>query len=155
MTSQQCKRRRQMLLSVAALACALSVGCSDKDEESDVLRQRAVWASHGITNYRFQFQQGCFCDPITSSRVSITVADGAISSVRDVHADTLVSASFWTRFKTIDQLFDIVLRAENEADRLDVEYDSQYGYPSFIDVYWDAGATDNGWVAEASELEAR
>lgn len=145
-------RKIEWVLMWAIAGCISFSGCTDEDE-SEAVRQHVVWANHGITEYSYELKQGCFCDRITMLRVRVSVDDNAIVAVRDIRADTLVNTQYWSRFKTIDELFDLVQRAEQEADVLIVEWDATYGFPTNIDIYWDNHATDAGWVAYAGALE--
>ena len=142
------------LLCTAAAALLSWTGCSDDDSGGILAEmQRDIWDSRDISDYSYRLRQGCFCDPITTRAVVITVAADTIAAVRDIAADTLISRDYWDRFKTIDGLFEVVIHATRVADHCVVEYDPRYGYPVSVDVYWDYHATDSGWEVEAGDLQ--
>ena len=54
-------------------------------------------------------------------------------------------------FETIDDMFDMIVDAEKNADRLEVEY-SVHGYPSSIDIDWIQDAVDDEMLLTVEEL---
>jgi hypothetical protein len=142
-------RSFRVLSAVLLLGLAALGSCSD-DHENQVLSPRAFWESHGITKYRYQFKQACFCTPVVTVRVRITVEDDVITSVLDAATEAPIDARYWSFFQTIDQMFDFMAR----ADRVDeVQYDDEYGYPRSAKLTRDLHATDSAWWAEADSLE--
>jgi hypothetical protein len=147
---------RGIVAPVLVLVLAALGACSD-DPVTEVVEgeiHRAHWQSMGITSYRFEFHQGCFCDPVTNTRVFITVEDRVIQAIVDATSGEPIGGEYWDRFKTIDQLYDVIIQAQmGGADRIVVEYDERYDYPSSIEMDHSFGATDDEWSVLASGLE--
>lgn len=126
------RRSAGILLLAVVAACSITTETARSDAELELARNRQRWASANIRDYEFDFRRSCYCPSEVTERVRIVVRNDAIVSVvrtRDGQpASTSVGA--WPR---VDELFeDVRTRLDQDAARLDVQYDPTYGYPRSI-----------------------
>ena len=128
------------------LTCALlfAVGCDTAVPER---------AYTGPASYAYTLTQSCFC--IYSGPVRVTVADGRVVSVvalsdQDVPQDQIDAIG-----QTLVELTALAVRAEREADDVEVRYHPTYGFPTRLDIDWVREAVDDEAVYTAADFEAR
>jgi hypothetical protein len=146
-------RTRAGLALIAIAASACSTGAPpDPDSGTDLPVEQRQWEAAALADYRFDFQQQCFCVREQVQPVTIEVRDGAISRVVSRETGDEVVASEGLRWHTIADLFGIIDDArERGVEPLVVHYDAQLGYP----VHIEAGslAADAGIIYTASNLQ--
>lgn len=139
------------MIVIAASGC--STGASpDPDSDTDLPVERQQWEAAALSDYRFDFQQQCFCVQEQVQPVTIEVRAGAISRVISRETGDEVAASDGLRWYTIADLFGVIADAqERGVEPLVVHYDPQRGYP----VHIEAGslAADAGVIYTASNLQ--
>jgi len=121
----------------ALLLCAL-VGISGCDDGGDerLDRLNAAWASWTAAapgDYRFDYRRSCFCPFVEEVRVF--VGDGSVAKVTSLETLEPLPEERNADFPTVDELFlelDRLIRANPHF--LQVEYDPEFGFPSFADV---------------------
>lgn len=154
--SSDCARWRGSLTRLAAgaalalgAACGLVTGTSDDDE--DALRKAQVrWSSARVQDYTVVVQHLCFCGYVRPVR--ITVRSGAI--VSSVDAETGEPVPSYATVRDIAALFTLIRKAiDDGADRLEVTYDSQLGYPTFINIDYIKNAVDDELQVRTSEFQ--
>ena len=138
------------LLAVAS--CSITTATARSDDERDLLRHRQRWASAGIRDYEFEFRRGCFCPTEATEHVRITVRNDVVASVIRTR-DGQPASSNVGPWPTVDSLFaDVQRRIDQNAERLDVEYDATYGYPRSIVVDVLATMVDDEYFLSAANL---
>ncbi|AFY58596.1 hypothetical protein Riv7116_6247 [Rivularia sp. PCC 7116] len=96
---------------------------------------RRLWRKQKITNYRYTLSNSCFCVPEARGPVIIEVRNGKTVSVTSEATGEEANPDFFQNFDTIPKLFNVIRDAINRrADRLDVEYDAKFGYPTNISI---------------------
>jgi hypothetical protein len=122
--------------SLAILALASSIAaCSLFDQHPTY---------SGPDDYAYTLNVGCFCPYVGPLR--ITVQDDAVVDVRQLdpredqgNVETLINE--WAR--TLAELEAEVDRARREADKVEVEYDPVFGFPTSISIDWIRDAVDD------------
>lgn len=148
-------RGRALRLGAAAL---LASGCETTPFElttSEFERHRSQWSASGVRDYRFDFQKGCYCGQETVRPARIEVRDGVVVAV--VYRDTGQPATEAAQrhFPSVDELFDQIEDAiRREAASLLVSYDPELGYPTRIEIDYEAGTADDELWIEAGGLDA-
>lgn len=120
-------------------------------EEDDPVRrryleERSKWRRSGIDRYVFEVQQGF---GVVSWHGTVTVVDKAITTFETIEQ--------WPPFfeanpPTIEDLFDRIERAiAQDAVTIDVDWDTQYGYPKscFIDISELIADEEQSWKVES------
>ncbi len=80
----------------------------------------------------------------------ITVRNDTVASAVRISDSTVMLASF---YRSIDSLFAIVKNPH--GDSLVVRYNSQYGYPEYLDINPQLHPVDGGILYETSNLRAQ
>ena len=102
---------------------------------NDLVENRAKWeaASSDGQSVSYTAQNSCFCPPDYTRPMNITEQNGKI--VDATYADTVEAVPSYIRdgLLTMSERFDQLEAAYlNDAARIDVSYDQQYGYPSSV-----------------------
>lgn len=112
---------------------------------------RARWQNASIRNYEYTFEHSkFFAEPVSSARGKVTVRNGEISAIEAAN----VPPAYYSRFKTVDQIFEIMAQAFNEAELLEVEYDEAYGFPAFLTVDEVVRSADDENIYRISDFRA-
>jgi hypothetical protein len=144
---------RFALLFLCGIVAACSGGSSSRAEpESRSASPERLWDEAGLSSYRYEFQQQCFCVREQVQPVTIEVRDGRIFRVLARESGQELSTSPNLRWYTISDLFTLVSEAEsNGVEPLVVRYDPELGYPTRIEI--GSLAADAGVIYTASNLE--
>ncbi len=139
-----------------AIACG---GGSDGSTANESPRERfdrnlQKWMASGISSYEFTYQKLCFCLIDETQEVRILVRDGQIVSVSRVSDGMPVDSVPFDAFSTVDDLFDLVQRAiEQNAAKLEVEYDPLLGFPTLVDIDFAIIVADDEITIRSSNLQ--
>jgi hypothetical protein len=138
-------------MTLLILALSLSA-CGGKSELGE---NRAKWDLAEVTHYRFDLTISCFCPFMEIVPVTVEVKDGQIVSLTDVNGQPLAD-SFRATFEeaaTVEGLFAIAAENLANADKVEIVYDAQYGFPASIVVDRIRMAADDeiSYYAEAFE----
>lgn len=128
---------KRNLVRIAALASAMFTltSCSSMVSPSEELAgARARWAQRAPASYSITLMRGCECLPETVGPATVTVSNGAIS-VHYTSTGASVPKAYINVFPDVEGLFDLIESAQkNKYYKVDVEYDSELGYPKLISV---------------------
>lgn len=130
-----------------SVALGLAACSDDPDGPED---QRALWRELGIVSYEIDLAISCFCP--TPHLVTVAVENDVIVGVTDLETGDQLDASQFARFYTVEQLFNLIERAEREADQFEVEYHGELHHPTSIDIDWIENAIDDELAVQASGL---
>jgi hypothetical protein len=137
---------------IALFSFGCSTGASrDTDQAADLKAKQQRWEAAAITDYRFDFQQQCFCVPEQLQPVTIEVRNGHVARVvsRETGQDVVAVAGL--RWYTVPDLFRVIAEAQQQGvTPLVVRYDSRIGYPTHIEA--GSLAADAGTIYTASDL---
>lgn len=105
---------------------------------------RRLWEKQNIQNYRYTFSNGCFCIPDARGPVVIEVRNGKTKSITSVETGQRVTnPEFFENYNTIPKLFNVIQDAiSRQAFSLDVNYSARYGYPTQINIDYNAQIAD-------------
>ncbi|MGH1357296.1 MAG: DUF6174 domain-containing protein [Burkholderiaceae bacterium] len=128
-----------MLGAMLALA-----GCGDDRRlanvsEAEIAAKSQAWAQHQISDYTMVYRESCFCE---SGEITVVVRGGKLeNATREVNGVTGVSAV--QNPQTVAGLFDLIRRARQEADELEVRFDDALDFPDRISIDWYRNAVDD------------
>jgi hypothetical protein len=106
-------------------------------------RNQQLWLQQNIRNYRYRLQVSCHCLPSITQPVVIEVHNGVTTSIKAVNKGIRIEPEFFKNYKSIDKLFRLVQKAIAEkAHRIDVTYHPTLGYPTQINIDYDAQMAD-------------
>lgn len=143
------KRSWYLLAAVATLTAAT---CSDDPigPYGELEAARTRWGQRGPADYDFTYDVSCFCAFV--GRANVEVRNGEVVRATDAESGDPLTASW---FPTVEDLFDqIASLLDLGADRYEVVYDPEFGYPrsAFVDVF---NIADEEMRARIERLEAR
>ena len=139
------------------LALPFLLGCSAAqspaaDPVSTLATQQQRWQAADVEDYRFHFQQQCFCVREQVQPVIVEVRNGQIARVLSQETGQEVARGENLRWYTISDLFGLISEArQNGMEPLVVRYDPQFGYPTHIEI--GTLANDAGVIYSASNLQ--
>lgn len=115
---------------------------------------RARWSAQGILGYTYELNRSCFC-VFGGRRMTVTVENGAVTGADYLDSGAAVEAALLTYVPTIPDLFDLVESAlAGSTAYFFASYDSEYGYPTRIEVDYSANAIDDEIAISARSLTA-
>ena len=110
------------------LNCTKKTGVIPEDE-LNLQEQEKKWKKQGITDYEFTSQISCFCQSDYTLPKAIVVKNNEIQSINRVAYANLE----YENHMTIDELFDYIEDRQNKNPVIEnLEFDSVYGFPSYI-----------------------
>lgn len=137
---------RLFTLLLFFLSPAVLVSCSgtnQEEAEAELDRNLAKWRSKNMTAYRYEFSWDCFCGPDLTKPVAILVQNGAIETVIDRDTGEPVEASHFTRYPTVEGLFDLIRDAiHRDAHRISITYHPENGYPESGEIDYEMNTID-------------
>ena len=97
--------------------------------EDEVQLQEQKWKEQGITDYDFTSQIACFCQTDYTLPKAIVVKNNQIKSINGItYADLEYEIHM-----TFDEFFDYIEDRQNQNPVIEnLEFDSIYGFPSYI-----------------------
>ena len=125
-------------------------GCSEQTNEPVSTLPYELWKSKNIHNYTIEQTRSCFCVD-GGATVRITVLSDTIAGVIQISDSSKVTAPRINYYFTVDSLFGII--RSNKTDSLVVAYDTDYGFPKFLDINPQQHPVDGGVLYETSNLK--
>lgn len=146
--------RAGLVLGVMAPLGLLAVaGCSDPTAPRFEIEVAAgKWAERGPASYVYIFRQSCEC--LLSGPYVVTVEDGTVKGAQLLPFTTPPAPTpDLALVPTIDDLFERLRSAADAGPvRFEVEFDSEYGYPTSGSYDLSAEIADDEYSFEAREL---
>jgi hypothetical protein len=134
------------------MSCSITDPSSRDTDQLELTRNRQRWAGAGIHDYEFDYQRLCFCAPVATEPVRITVRQDAVVAVVR-RSDGLSAGTTYGGWPRVGDLFDdIQSRLDQHVARIRVDYDPMYGYPRSIVVDVAAMAADDEYSHTAGNL---
>jgi hypothetical protein len=96
---------------------------------------RRLWNQKKINNYRYQVTNNCFCLPEFRGPLIVEVRNGITSSIKDAQTGKPVNSELLRQYSTIPKLFNLIGNTIKAGEsELTVVYNSQFGYPTQINI---------------------
>jgi hypothetical protein len=134
---------RFVLLLVTVIFC---LSC-DHPTQPSVLSPYEQWRALNIHNYTIDQSRVCFCLN-GGELMRVTVRADTVVSVKRISNDTTILKDW---YYSIDSLFWIIQHGTH--DSLVVKYNSQYGYPEYLDIDPQMHPVDGGVLYQTSNLQ--
>ena len=147
------KRINTFVLVLGLMIVNPLLGCQilgpDDPRLEDSESHRENWDSFQDGTYSYNINRGCFC--AVAGEHFVQVQNGEVIEAFNVWRNEPVPREHFQYLETIEDLFDLILEAEAEADEFSVEYAEQ-GYPSSISIDWIKGAVDDEMVIQVHNV---
>lgn len=136
------------------LLTLMLAGCGGTTLGPEHYQAKSRWSELGYSDYAYNFQRACECEPDSTREVRIAVQDGQIIDINYTDDSTPVPADQWSWYPTVDELFKTIEEAADEnAAQIDVEYDPDAGYPTHIFIDYDVRIADEETIWQAHDLQ--
>lgn len=144
------------MLAILTGSCDLATGLDANDRERRELEAALLrWENAKLVNYDVQVERQCFCT-LSHEPVRVRVRGSAILDAVYVRSGEEVPSHYAGLFPSVRGLFAVVADAiEREVDDLEVEYDTDFGFPIYIRVDPRVNTADDEYVLEAGDLRVR
>lgn len=144
---------RTLLLLAGALTAAACAAPTAPSEHDQLVEARALWRAKGSDSYSFELIRGCFC-VLGGRRLTVTVKDAAVVGAEYLDSGDPVATALLAYVPTVPDLFDLIQDALNQKVAwFSAEYDSNYGYPTRIEVDYSSSAADDEIAITARDLQ--
>lgn len=111
-------------------------------EERRLSRARDTWIRSGVYDYEYVVRRSCYC-LLAGVAVRVVVLGGAVADLRIDATGEPLSFMYASSYPTIDGLHARVQRAiDQRAWRLEVSYDSRWGFPTDLYIDLDRNIAD-------------
>ena len=149
---------RKLLFIVMALvltACSAVAGASGS--QSEIEQNKEKWQDANISHYRYNLHISCFCVFVENMPLVIEVQDGEVVSMEfqnGAELDPTLRQDLFDKYATIDRLFaELQAGLNGAADKVTVEYDPTYGFPTKADIDFVEEAIDDELYLTISNFE--
>ena len=122
----------------------------------------SLWQQARLGDYSYEYNVLCECSDNLGQPVKVTVTDGVIESIVYAESGELVYsgdppvAEGSPRYYMTNGLFEVIQKAiDSEADQLTVSYDSEFGYPTNIEIDHNINAIDDEYILTATRFSPR
>ncbi|WP_150910724.1 DUF6174 domain-containing protein [Marinobacter halotolerans] len=130
---------------VLAVTVAVLVGCGSSAPRADgqvadvkppenLDDARQLWRQSGVAHYVVTAQQTCFCPRELVQPIRLEVENGRVVAMEGLNQPLNHLSQADARRMTVEGLFEFIQKAvDRQAHKLDVSYDSEFGFPTHID----------------------
>jgi hypothetical protein len=115
--------------------------------ESILQTHYELWRSQNIHNYSIDQIRDCFC-PDAGQLVRVTVRSDTVYSIIKISDTSTVAHPYYF---TVDSLFGIIRNSVN--DSLVIKYNSEFGFPEYLDINPQQHPADGGVLYETSNFQ--
>jgi hypothetical protein len=121
-------------MAVVLTACAAGVVSGSQTE---IGQNKEKWQNAGISHYRYELHLSCFCVFVENMPLVIQVHDGKTVSMeyqngKDIDPSLL---ELFNKYATMDLIFaELEAGLNGAADKVTVEYDPTYGFPTKAEI---------------------
>ncbi len=114
----------------------------------------ATWRQKRPKHYAYTLQRTCFCTPESRKPIQIRVYEGVTQQAIVLPEGYALPKARWEEAKTIDQLFRLIREAvDRQAASMEVQYDPNFGFPTYIAIDYDSMMADEEVYYEASDFK--
>lgn len=155
------KKLLLVLLVLVLSACSTVANAGEPKSDLDLAREK--WEAANISHYRFDLFISCFCIFNENMPLVIEVNNGEVVSMEFQNGKEIDPQflDLFNRYATIDKLFeglstsfDFAGDDQGPAEKVTVEYDATYGFPTKIDIDFIEQAIDDELYLTVSGFEA-
>lgn len=128
-----------LFLALVLAGCGVTASDATADRSpatapESLQEARALWHAEGSPTYQVTVTQTCFCPPDLRQPLRVTVSDGEVVEVEGLEQPLRQQGQLDTSRLTVNGLFGFIEQsAKRDPHKLEVEYDSRFGFPRLID----------------------
>lgn len=154
-------RRLSFPLLVLLLGgCSATASDATADRSSgkapETLQQaQALWNAKGTSTYQVTVTQTCYCPPDLRQPLRVSVSDAEVVEVKGTEQPVKQRGQLDSSRLTVAGLFRFIeTSAERDPHKLEVEYDSSFGFPRRIDYDGHQMIADDEFQYELTDFRA-
>ncbi len=135
---------KQMFFYISSFFLVFLISsCKNESINFPEMLTDSQWQALNIENYEFEQRVVCLCTPPAGRFNKITVESGANFEIIDLEDGRSLPSENFDFFKTIYQLLEFVESINPDSVAVfNIEYDSNFGFPSSIYVDFHQGIAD-------------
>jgi hypothetical protein len=144
-----------LVLMTLVLAACTAVG-SAMGSQSEIEQNKETWQGANISHYRYHLHISCFCVFVENMPLVIEVQDGEVVSMEFQNGAEIDPSlrELFDKYATLDRLFaEIEAGLNGAAEKVTVEYDASYGFPTKADFDFEEMAIDDELYLSISDFE--
>lgn len=123
-----------ILTGCGATASDATADKSPTKAPENLQEAKALWHAEGSSTYQVTVTQTCYCPPDLRQPLRVTVSDGEVVEVEGLEQPLRQQGQLDTSRLTVSGLFGFIEQsAKRDPHKLEVEYDSRFGFPRRID----------------------
>jgi len=149
--------KKLLLVLMTLVLAACTAAGNAMGDQSEIEQNKEKWQEANISHYRYNLHMSCFCVFVENMPLVIEVQDGEVVSM-EYHNGNEIDPSLlelFDKYATIDRLFaEIEAGLNGAADKVTVEYDATYGFPTKADFDFEEMAIDDELYLSISDFEA-
>ena len=145
-----------LLIIIALVLSACSAIAGAAGSQSEIEKNKEKWQDAGISHYRYDLNISCFCAFRGDMPLVIEVQDGKVVSMQYQSGKAIedVNHELFDKYATIDRLIaELEADLNGAADKVTVEYDPTYGFPTKADIDFIEQAIDDELYLTVSNFE--
>jgi hypothetical protein len=149
--------RAPLVLALLLSGCGILGLEDDQDRALDLLeRSRSRWSDRAPGRYGFVLERFCFCPLEAIGPVQVIVEHGVVISRTYVESGLPVPEQWRPLFPAMEGVFAVVRDAlVRDADKVEVSYDGQLGYPLIASIDYVRNAVDDELELRVRSFETR
>ncbi len=117
-----------------------------------VVDQKNEWKAKGISNYGFVWKNTCYCLQEYTQAIKIQVKNGVIENANYLESGLEVGSKVRESVKTLDQVFAMLEKYVNKADKVSINYDDEWFVPKAIFIDRDKRIADEEITLSLSDF---
>jgi hypothetical protein len=140
-------------MTLVLAACSV---INTSGNQSEIEQNKEKWQDAGISHYRYHLFVSCFCVFNEDMPLIVEVQDGQVVSMEYQSGNEIdaTNRELFEKYATIDRIFaEIEAGLNGAADKVTVEYDPTYGFPTKADIDFVEEAIDDELYLTLSNFE--
>jgi hypothetical protein len=150
-------KTKSLFIAMSILLMFITTSCLS-NLKAELKQNREKWSVNQFKNYQYDLEPIYFAPIIYLYEypLTVTVQNNVPISIKDANGEELTTEykNEIEKFSTIDNIFVFTEKTIGiNPDRLEIQYDVVYGYPTLVDIYYDINWTDNGTTLKITNFK--
>ena len=118
-----------------------------------VVDKKNEWQAKDISNYSFVWKNSCYCMQEYTQAIKVQVKNGVIDNANYLESGLEVGSEVRESIKTFEQVFAMLEKYVDKADKVSVSYDDEWSVPEKIFIDRDVRMADEEITLSLSDFE--
>ena len=126
----------------------------ERSNAARLQQNRQLWRNQNLSSYRYTLRISCFCGPDVTQPVVVEVRNGRVTSITAANTGNPVNPEYFKQYNSVPKLFNLIQNAiAQDVNRLSVTYHPTLGYPTQINIDYNAQIADEERYLTIENLE--